>query len=319
MKSAVSKYFFVFNFFILISFLTAFSFLAQTRAESLPTPPAKIEPQKVLSFKQLLPAPALYPVALDAYIFPDVSAVSGLVMDIDSGVILYEKNADLKVYPASTTKIMTGLITLENYPLFQYLRVNSGKIDGNIINLSAGEELTVENLLYGLLVASGNDAAQVLAENYYGGVSGFVLAMNEKARQLGLRNTNFTNPMGYDEDGHQTTARDLAQLAVYALKNKEFSRIVSTPSAQIADAGGQNYHLLKNTNLLVGKIEGVRGVKTGLTDKAGECLVTLMERNNKQILIVLLGSNDRFGETQKVIDWTFNNFRWQFIQPASFL
>lgn len=319
MKPVLSKYFFVFNFFILISFLSAFSFLTKTRAESLPEPLKKIEPQKILGFKQLLPTPALYPVSLDAYIFPEITAVSGLVVDIDSGVILYEKNANLKVYPASTTKIMTGLITLENYPLSEYLRVNSSNIDGNEINLIEGEELTVENLLYGLLVASGNDAAEVLAENFYGGVKGFVAAMNEKAQKLGLTNTNFTNPIGYDESNHQTTAKDLSQLAVYALRNKEFSQIVSTSSVQIADASGKIYHLLKNTNVLIGKVDGVKGVKTGLTEKAGGCLVTLVERNNKRVLIVLLGSNDRFGETQKVIDWIFNNFRWQLIQPASFL
>lgn len=318
MKSAVSKYFFVFNFFLLVSFLLTFSFLTTTRAQSLPVP-LKIEPQKILGFKQLLPTPALYPVSLNTYIFPDISAVSGLVMDIDSGVVLYEKNANLQVYPASTTKIMTGLVTLENYPLSQYLRVNSGKVDGTVVNLVEGEELTVENLLYGLLVASGNDAAQVLAENYYGGVLGFVSAMNEKARQLGLKNTHFTNPMGYDQDGHLTTAGDLARLAVYALKNKEFSRIVSTANAQIADSDGKNYHLLKNTNLLVGKIDGVKGVKTGLTQKAGECLITLVERDNRRILVVLLGSGDRFGETEKIIDWTFNNFSWRLIRPANFL
>lgn len=314
-KISVKDIFFSAGFIVTIAFLLGFSTVINNQIQEVKALSYEQE-VRVMSFKNLLPAPAPYPVSLNTYIFPEITAKAGLVMDLNSSVVLYKKNSNLRLFPASTTKIMTGLVSLENYNLDQILEVKTGLVDGSVINLDAGEKISVRNLLYGLLVASGNDAAQTLAENYPNGVQGFVEAMNNKAVELNLNDTNFTNPMGYDQPNHYTSAKDLARLTSYAISNNEFTKFVSTPEVMISDINGENI-TLKNTNLLVGKVDGVMGVKTGLTDLAGECLVTLVERDEKKVLIVLLGSSNRFGETQKIIDWVYNNFHWQIIQPAT--
>lgn len=275
------------------------------------------ELKKTLGFKELLPTSAPYPVNQEISPLPSFTARSVVALDIDSMVGLYQKNPGERVSPASTTKIMTALVALDYYSLNQVLTVGEFEVEGNMIDLVSGEEITVENLLYGLLVGSGNDAALVLAQNYPGGTTGFLLAMNKKAAQLQLENTRFANPTGLDEEGHFSTALDLARLTVEAIKNPTFSRIVSVPSLVITDVSGQKTHFLENTNELIGKLEGVKGVKTGWTQNAGECLIALTERNGEKIVTVLLGSEDRFGETQALINWVFENFRWQTISPEN--
>jgi len=185
--------------------------------------------------------------------------------------------------------------------------------------LLPGEKITAENLLYGLLVGSGNDAAQTLAENFPGGMANFVSAMNRKAWEIKLSGTHFANPMGLDEENHYSTARDLAQLALIAIKNPSFAKIVSTSEFIATDISGTIVHKLKNTNELVGKADGVKGVKTGWTQNAGGCLVSLIEKSGRRIVIVVLGSEDRFGETEKLVDWIFVNFVWKIIAPPSYL
>lgn len=277
---------------------------------------------QVEGFRDLLtflPTSAPYPENKGTYFLAELSAKSAVVIDVDSGIILYQKYPNMRLLPASTTKIMTALIALENYKLDEILEVAGLKIDGNSVGLAAGEQITVENLLKGLLIGSGNDAAQVLAENFAGGMSGFVWAMNQKAVELKLENTHFTNPIGLDEEGHYSTAIDLAKLAVVALKNPTVSEIVSTPELEIADITGTKVHRLKNTNELVGKLDGVKGIKTGWTQNAGECLVALTERNQKRIISVILGSTNRFGETENLISWVFENFDWRTtIAPATY-
>ena len=273
---------------------------------------------KSISFRELLPAPAWYPVDKNLSSFPNLSANTIKVIDADSFVTLYEKNPNQRVFPASTTKMMTAIIALEQYPMDQVLTVGKTIVDGNIIMLEPGEQLTAENVLYGLLVGSGNDAALVLAENYPQGVIGFVEAMNKKAKELSLYDTHFTNPMGYDQEGHYSTADDLSRLASYAMKNQEIAKIVSTSEYTVTDVTGDKIHKLKNTNELVGQVDGVRGVKTGWTENAGECLVSYVEKNNRKIISTILGSNDRFGETKSIIDWAFVNFEWKKISPYSF-
>ncbi len=297
------------SFFILLGFL----FLGAAIIKE-PSLPAKLRP--ILGFKELLPTPAPYPVNQKISEFPNLSANSLIVLDVDSMATLYERNSSRKVFPASTTKVMTALIVLKNYPLDQLITVGQTKVEGNQVKLVPGERMTAENLLYCLLVGSGNDAAVVLAENYPQGTTAFVEAMNRQAQELKLENTHFTNPVGLDEEGHYSTAGDLARLAVEALKNPVFSRIVSTPSIVVTDESGQMTHFLKNTNELMGKLEGVKGVKTGWTENAGECLITLDERNGHKIVTVILGSKDRFGETQTLIEWVFQNFSWQMVRPG---
>jgi len=284
------------------------------------SPQAIILPPPVrefLGFKNLLPTPYPYPVNHYLFSLPPLSAKSVVVLDADSMAILYEKNPDERLRPASTTKIMTALVALDYYSLDQVLTVGDFKVEGSVVGLKPGEKITVKNLLYGLLVSSGNDAAEVLGQNYPGGMASFVASMNEKARKLNLTGTHFTNSIGLDEAEHYSTAKDLARLSVAALKNSLFAQIVSTPEIAMTDISGEMVHKLKNTNELIGQVDGVKGIKTGWTEEAGECLVTLEERANQRIIIVLLGSHDRFGETKKIIDWVFANFTWESLAPAN--
>lgn len=261
---------------------------------------------------ELPPLPE-YPQNLEKISLPRLISRSVVVIDVPSGVILYKKNPQLRLLPASTTKIMTALIALENYSLEQTVEVG-GEINnsfGQVMGLFEGEKMTVENLLYGLLVQSGNDAAEALARQFPGGRKVFIQKMNEKARVLHLSNTHFANPTGIEEANHYTTAFDLAQMAVEALKNPLFAKIVATREINVSDIEGKNWHDLKNINQLLGSLWGIRGVKTGWTDKAGECLVAYIVRGQRKIVSVILGSDDRFGETEKLVNWVFNNFSWK--------
>ena len=264
------------------------------------------------NWEKILPTPAAYPKNSSANPPPTVTANSLAVIDVDSGVVLWEKNSQVATSPASTTKMMTALVSLENYQLGQILTVGDlSKVDGQKIKLKEGEKLTVENLLYAMLVGSANDAAITLAENFPGGQSGFVWAMNQKAVEMGLKNTHFTNPVGYDDANHYSSASDLGAIAIQAIKSSEIAKIVATEKIDFTDVSGKIRHSVSNVNTLVGKLPGVKGIKTGWTQVAGECLVSLVERDNHRVVISLLGSQDRFKETQAIIEWVFGNFQWE--------
>jgi D-alanyl-D-alanine carboxypeptidase len=168
------------------------------------------------------------PILVGKETFPILSAQSVLAVDLGSGATLYEKNPDSSLLPASTTKIITALVSLDIYKLNKVLTVKSGWVEGQKMGLVEGEKISVRDLLYGLLVYSANDAAEVLANNYPGGREAFILAMNEKAREFNLEGSHFTNPSGLETEGHYTTARDLARIASVAMKNPIFAKIVST-------------------------------------------------------------------------------------------
>lgn len=266
-----------------------------------------------------LPEVKEYPQNINGVSPPTLSARAALVIDVPSKTIIFAKNPDEKLFPASTTKIMTALVTLQHYNLDDVLEVKTINDIGMTIKLEKGEKLTVENLLYGMLVGSGNDAAYTLAENYPGGVTVFLNKMNEKATQLNLLGTFFQNVTGLESWEHLTTAHDLAVLTAEALKNKTFTKIVSTYKITIVDITGEHLHELENVNKLLGQDIGIKGVKTGWTENAGECLVAYIERNNKQILTVVLGSNDRFGETVQLADWVLNgNFIWGKVTESTY-
>lgn len=257
---------------------------------------------------------SLYPMNLTNTPAPALTAQSALVMDIDSAVVLYQKNIKQRLYPASTTKIMTALVAIENYSLDQIITVGEINSPPIVVNLVPGEKISVENLLYATLISSGNDAAEALARAHPEGRNKFIELMNEKAKDLSLLNTQFQNPTGIDEDGHYSTALDLGRLAIYALKHPVFARIVATSKASVFSADGHTEHKLNNVNELLDKLEGVKGVKTGYTEKAGQALVALTQRRGHQILTVVLGSTDRFGETKSLIEWAFASHNW--INPA---
>lgn len=258
-----------------------------------------------------IPSPAPYPTNITG-VYPgsEVSATGVVVLDANSGVFMYKRNADESLSPASTTKIMTALVSLDSYKLDDVVTVHTVANDGQAMGLFSGEQMTVENLLYGALVYSGNDAAYALAEHYHGGVSAFVAAMNKKAKELHLMHSSFTNPVGYDDPNHKMTAEDLAQLARAALHSEEIAKIVAIPEITVSDVTHTYFYPLSNVNELLGKIPGVAGIKTGWTEEAGENLVTLIERGGHRVIIVVLHSVDRFGDTKKLIDWVFNSYQW---------
>ena len=273
---------------------------------------------KVMGFRDLLPTIAPYPVLKNNSLMPELTAKAAFVRDIDSGVVLYEKNPDLRLSPASTTKLMTALVARENYPLDKVLGATGQKLEGNNTRLQPGERLTVENLLYALLVGSVNEAAITLAENFPQGEAGFVWAMNQKAKEMGLKNTNFENPVGFDDDNHYSTARDLVYLTRAAIKDAVILKMIGTSGLTISDVTGKYSHYLKNTDELVGESGEIKGGKTGWTQNAGECLVSLINKDNQNMVAAVLGSQDRFGETKVLVDWILTNYDWQIIAPTSY-
>ncbi len=220
---------------------------------------------------------------------PDIYGEAAILIDADSGRILYEKNADKKVYPASTTKIMTGIIILENYADRLDEVVTAGEVVNSIIGTGAshigirvGEELTVEQLLCAVLVASANEACDVLAEHMCGNVEVFVELMNKKAEELGMENTHFANAHGFHDANHYTTAKDMAIITKYAMQNEKFREIVKMPTYFIPKTNKYNYgdgtRNLSNTSDLIKQgnsnyYKYATGVKTGYTSEAGNCLV----------------------------------------------
>jgi D-alanyl-D-alanine carboxypeptidase (penicillin-binding protein 5/6) len=236
------------------------------------------------------------------------------VMDRQSGAILFERNSSTQRYPASTAKIMTALVVRQTYSLNKVLTVREEALTtGTTAGLQVGEELTVEQLLHALLIPSGNDAALVLANNYQQGYTGFVEQMNVLAKQLHLDNSTFTNVSGLDHESQLTTARDLAILAHELMKDPILREIVKKQSYTLTDQTGQFKHQLVSTQELLGKVPGVVGIKTGTTENAGENLITEVDRDGHQVIIVVLGSQDRFSETKQIINWIFTHYEWQTI------
>lgn len=296
-------YFLIFSFI----FISSFSLSLTQQIIFVPLPSSEVVAKEEAKEEYLPPLPILKGSASA----PTFSAQSALAIDVDSRVVLFEKNADLTLLPASTTKIVTALVALDYFPTNFVIEVKKVKTEGQKMNLVEGEKITVGDLLYGLLIFSANDAAEVLAQNYPGGRESFIKAMNMKARELHLNNTFFNNPSGLDTDSHLTTARDLTRVAIFAMENPFFRKTVGTKEITVKSTDERFSHKLVNLNELVGKVDGVLGVKTGWTENARENLVTYLERDSKKIMIVVLASQDRFGESTKLIDWIIENYEWQ--------
>lgn len=229
----------------------------------------------------------------------DVSATAAILMDADSGEVLFEKNADRKMLIASTTKIMTALVVLDYGALNRVVTVKqSHMVEGSSMYLNPGEQVTVEELLYGLLLCSGNDAALVLAD-YCGGVTEFVAKMNEKAQRLGMVNSSFANPNGLDDEAHYSTARDMAILASYAAKNATFMRLCSTQSVTI------NGRIMNNHNRLLREVDGCIGMKTGFTKAAGRTLVSCVQRDGHRLVAVTLQDGNDWADHAALYDYGF--------------
>jgi D-alanyl-D-alanine carboxypeptidase len=241
----------------------------------------------------------------------NVNSKAYIVFDQDARVIIAGKNENLRFSPASAAKIMTAVIVLEHFPLDEVLKAsNISEVEGSSMDLVEGEEISVLSLLYGMMLPSGNDAAYVLASNFPGGLDKFVKKMNDKAKDLNMLNTRFYDPAGYD-DQNFTTALDLARLATFAIKNPNFAKIVSTKNISVTDASGLIVHNLSNLNEMLGR-DGIKGIKTGYTDEAGGVLVTSLVHNDRDFIIVVLNSPDRFADTKNVIDEAISKIRLLF-------
>lgn len=234
------------------------------------------------------------------------SAAAFVVMDADTGTVLYAQNAEKRHLIASTTKIMTALVVLETCDLDAVMTVppEVQGVEGSSMYLRAGEELTARELLYGLMLHSGNDAATALAILCAGSEPAFVELMNETARALGLEQTRFANPHGLDDENNYSTAGDLAELTRYALRNETFARIVSTKA--ITAAGGR---ALKNHNKLLWHMEGCVGVKTGYTKAAGRVLVSAAKRNGRTLICVTIRDPDDWADHIALMDAGFGRYQ----------
>lgn len=243
---------------------------------------------------------------------PDLSSEAALIKDLNSGKVIYQKNPGKKLSPASITKLMTAIIGVNHFKMDDLLTVpGQALVGGSTMNLISGEKLTFRSLLYGMMLNSGNDAAYTIALNYPGGVNMFVSQMNKKVKELGLVDTNFDNPAGFDSPNNYSSAYDLSQIASLAAQTQELQRVVATKETSVMAYDSGKVHYLKNLNKLLGE-DGILGLKTGYSEKSGENLVTLVEKNSNKILTVVLNSKDRFGETRKLIDWTYDNFVWRY-------
>ena len=255
--------------------------------------------------------PQLKPQALE---LPEITAKSFIALDKTSGVVLASRNENTRLLPASITKVVTALVALDMFKLNDVVTVNEIVTTGQRVGLLKGEKMSVENLLYAMLVESGNDAAYALADFDPLGRAHFIQQMNEKVSKLGLKDFFFINPAGFDGLGQFSTAADIAQLGIIAMSNPSFARIVGTQQSVIFSADQKVEHRLTNINQLLGKIPGIRGIKTGYTEAAGENLVTDVIRDNNEIITVVLSSKDRFGDTEKLVNWAYVNFEWVQLQ-----
>jgi D-alanyl-D-alanine carboxypeptidase (penicillin-binding protein 5/6) len=262
-----------------------------------------------------------YPV-LEVQYDPQVSARGAIVLDADSKVVLYEKNAKLNFSTASTAKIMTAITALNSFDLNDVLTVKTATDEGALIGLSVGEKLSFESLLYAMLLPSGNDAALTIAQNYKGGQGKFVSDMNSNAKKWHLYNTHFVDPAGLIDEGDYTTPRELAELASVALENPVFAKAVSTKNKIFSSVDGIYSYSVSNLNKLLG-VNGVNGVKTGFTSGAGQVLVSSKlepaypKEGEKQhrLIMVVMDSKDRFEDTEKLLGLVSGNITYLSIRP----
>ncbi len=260
-------------------------------------------------FKQIAAVGVLCSVLLlQAAALPNVSASSAILIRADNGACIAAYNADERRGMASTTKIMTALVAIENGNLDQKVTVPDAAlgVEGSSLYLKKGEQMTLRDLLYGLMLQSANDAAEAIAITVGGSVEGFVAMMNQKAAALGLQNTHFTNPHGLSDDSHYTTARELAAISAYALQNETFCAICSTKKTTIPAAEGVRW--LLNHNKMLTIYDGAYGVKTGFTKATGRCLVTAATRDGVQLVAVTLNAPDDWNDHRALLDYGFSQY-----------
>jgi D-alanyl-D-alanine carboxypeptidase len=242
---------------------------------------------------------------------PAVTARAAAVVDYASGALLFDKYADQAHAPASLTKILTALVTLQTTDLTRRViaRFSPDELDpdSTMMGLRPGDEVTIEDLLYGLMLPSGNDAALVLARSVAGYEPAFVAMMNRAVTANGLQRTLFINSHGLDEPGHHTSAHDIAEIARLAMRDPRFRAIVGAPSWSVR---GDRSYTFANRNPFLSRYRGADGVKIGFTDEAGQTIVASATRDGRRAIVALLGTRDRAGESAALMDWAFASYRW---------
>lgn len=261
---------------------------------------------------KLLLSVSSIPMQQEEFVAPaSMSAQTILAVDLDTQAILYEKNSAARVPIASLTKLMTAALVLEENDPNSVVTVssNAASATGSSMGIYAGEQITVKNLLYGLLIASGNDAALALAEYNAGSEKAFIEKMNTMSDKLGLEDTHYKNADGLDNSGAYSSARDLAALTTHLLKDDSVREIVKQSKITVTSETGDQHELI-NTNILLGQL-GITGFKTGTTPSAGECLIALaVSPDGHEILSVMLGSKSRFVDTKILVDWIYRAYVW---------
>lgn len=249
--------------------------------------------------------------AVNAADINTISAKSAIVIEASTGKVLYAKNAEERRYPASTTKMMTLIVALEHGSLNDIVTTsaNAASTEGSSLWLAAGEKLKLEDMLYGIMLLSGNDATVAVAEHISGNVSAFSKLMTEKAKAIGVSNTNFTNSSGLPDPNHYSTAQDLAKIAAYGYKNPLFAKIVSTKYKVIPWPGKDHDRELYNENKILWRYEGGNGVKTGYTEAAGRCLVSAATRDGVQLVAVVLDADYMWEDTMALLDYGFKQIK----------
>lgn len=254
------------------------------------------------------------PIKKATYISPIINAKSSISLDMETGTVLFEKNANSRLSIASITKLMTILLIIEENKMNDVTKIsyNAATTEGSTMFLREGEEIAIENLVYGALIHSANDAAVALAEYNAGSVTNFVDKMNSKAKELGLTNTHFSNPVGLDDSQNYSSASDIAKLAQLVYKNDFIKHAAGLREMDVRSVAGDLTHKLETTNDLVdNSYLNIKGLKTGSTDSAGLCLVSIAENETgEEIVTVVLNSPARFTETKILTDWTFRAYNW---------
>jgi D-alanyl-D-alanine carboxypeptidase (penicillin-binding protein 5/6) len=244
---------------------------------------------------------------------PQLQAEAAILLDAKTGQILYEKNIHQRRAPASTTKVLTALLAIESGRLDEIttVSIHAASTPGSTLHLYAGQQISLRELLTGLLLRSGNDAAVAIAEHLAGSVNAFADLMNQKAYLIGARESHFVNPHGLSRPNHYTTAYDLAIITRYALQNSTFAELVSTKETQIEwldRQGHEQDRFLRNTNKLLWMFEEADGVKTGTTGLAGPCLVSSATRDNQKLIAVVLHDPSRWFDSMKLLKYGFDTF-----------
>ena len=265
----------------------------------------------VSTISMILTFIVLFSISSSALSAPSVSAKSAILIEAESGKVLFGKSSEIQLPMASTTKIMTAIVAIEACDdLNMTVKIDKRAlgVEGSSIYLYEGEELTMESLLYALLLSSANDAAVAIAYAIDGDIEKFAERMNSKASELGLTNTHFVNPNGLHDENHYTTAHDLAKITAYALKNKTFKTIVSTKKKTIPMKDAEGVRLLINHNKMLSIYEGAIGVKTGFTKKAGRCLVSAAEREGLTLVAVTLNAPNDWNDHSSLLDFGFDAY-----------